>query len=126
MLKSALVFCALFTVAAAASAAQALNADQVKALFTNKTVEGRNEHQGFDYKAYYAADGTAQASNSKGRHVVGTWRVDEQGRHCVTWGNEPEVCGVIVPAGHGTYQRIVDGKVTQVLKKITAGKHGAV
>jgi hypothetical protein len=99
-----------------------LDADQLKTLFSDKTVVGINHGAGNKLqKTYFSAGGTMIQIATNGETKRGSWRVNDSNQHCVTWAGASEVCAVIVSRGDGTYQRLVGGKAAVTIQKVSAG-----
>jgi hypothetical protein len=106
----------------ASAADQRLNAAQVKEAFSGKTVDAINHAAGNKSQTtYFAPDGKMTQKTASGERKQGTWRVDDQGRHCVTWTGQSEACNVIVSRGDGTYQRLTGDKATVTIQQMRAG-----
>lgn len=98
---------------------RALNAEQVKALFTNKTFDGYNEQKGVEYQVYSQADGSMIHKTAK-RVVTVTWEIKPDGQHCAIFPLKA-VCGHIIPMGNGVYHKVSNGEHTQTLKHFFEG-----
>ena len=108
MKKITLAFAALVLFSAWAHAAEALDAEAVKKLITDKTVHAQTPRG--PIKTYFSPDGKAYPKPGKG-----TWYVKADGTHCVE--GMIGSCEKVVPNGDGSYTRgvaewkaIVDGK----------------
>lgn len=104
-------------------AADPLDAQQVKALLSNKTLEATNEVRNVPLLTYFAADGQGaqRVGGGAARPRAGKWRVDDKGRHCVKWEGQEETCHAIVPQGDGTYRRYDDSRHVVTIHKIHDG-----
>jgi hypothetical protein len=89
--------------------AESMSADEIKSLLTNNTINCKNLQKNHESTVYFRGDGAATRINHEGEMVPGTWRVTDNGRHCVDWGEE-ERCNSVVDKGNGTYQKIEDDK----------------
>ncbi len=87
------------------AAERTLSVEDIKDLFAGKTVEGVVARWGFSFRGYYAADG-----GFRGKSQHGHWKVTEDARHCVKYGNKDWSCGVLITTGDGNYKkmRIID------------------
>ena len=78
-----------------------LSADEVRQLFSDKTVEGEVVRLKRRYKAYYSADGVF-----KGIRAHGEWKVTEDGQHCLRYGEKTVwSCGIIMAAEDGSFKK---------------------
>jgi len=91
-------------------AAETLNADQVRALFSDKTVEYRHERLGFKFVVYHAPDGSLRGTREGELMSELQWSVNKQGELCIAYG------------GKNRCQPIM--KENGVYKKYTVGKDG--
>lgn len=75
----------LMMIAPAISAEETLNAEQVKALFSDKTVEYRHDKLGFEFVVYHAPDGTLRGTRDG--HPMGElqWSVNDSGEICIAY-----------------------------------------
>ncbi len=90
--------------------ADTLNAEQVKALFTDKTTYATHVRKDFDITTYFASDGTLISIRKGDEQWTGKWRVESDGKHCIRL-NDPysgvakiERCMIVKDDG-GTYKR---------------------
>ncbi|MAN80934.1 MAG: hypothetical protein CMM77_07070 [Rhodospirillaceae bacterium] len=91
-----------------ASADDYMSADDVTALFTNKTFDGIYLPKDKTFKAFEAADGTHNVVYPNGKKSKGRkWFVNDQGQHCTTHKKKKEPrCSFIKDAGNGVYHKI--------------------
>lgn len=82
----------LFTPATALS--DELSEDEIKKLFSNKTVEGKHLAKNFSFKRFYGADGHLFGFNDAKGERVGKWATDEDSL-CHQWRRKSK-CKVIV------------------------------
>jgi len=75
-----------------------LNAAEVTALFSGKTVESRLDETGRISLTYYNPDGSLHQLQ-KGRIRNGGWRVKDNGRICLQLEEKSESCRIIVNEG---------------------------
>ena len=102
-----------------------LGAQQVTALFSGKSVSGKDLEIGSTFKQYFDPNGTV-LSDAQGFKSIGKWRVDNTGAHCIKWDSEDrEQCVHISPNGDGTYTKIQHKNIKKiplvVYKKFTDG-----
>ncbi|MEJ2346244.1 MAG: hypothetical protein P8090_12680 [Gammaproteobacteria bacterium] len=94
-------------VTTAASAGGLMSADAVKALFSGKTAKGTNLKKHISYKVYFAPSGQLKILMQNGSTRQGTWRVRDDGNHCVIVGNGDERCQRVRDNDDGTYTKVV-------------------
>jgi len=75
-----------------------LNAAEVTALFSGKTVESRLDETGRISLTYYNPDGRLHQLQ-EGRIRNGSWRVKDNGRICLQMEQKSERCRIIVNEG---------------------------
>lgn len=125
MKKCSVALLALFAVFNTASAAEYMTADEVKALFTDKTFDGLYLPLDIEFKAYDASDGSHNVYYKKsGKHSKNRkWSVNEEGQHCTTYKKRPEpLCSHVKDAGNGEYHKFNnDGKHTHTLTNFRDG-----
>lgn len=93
--------------AEAASEAKELSGDEITSLFADKTVKGHHERKDYDFRSYYAADGTFRSHQGPdGELHEGTWRVDGPDI-CIRWKDESEdLCRRMVQDPDGSYRKV--------------------
>jgi len=116
----------MLAIAAASSslpcqAADALDASQLKSLYSGKTFEATSMVTGGSFTTYFSPDGRVAQVTQKGDMKKGTWRVDPSGTHCVTFEGEKEFCHKVVPQGDGTYKRYAGDKPVVTISKVVDG-----
>ncbi len=105
---------------APALAGTPLSGEQVKQLISGNSVEAHSNAKGFDFKAYFATDGSI-SSEVNGKTNKGAWRINDSGEHCSQMTRQKETCAQIVDMGDGTYNRMEEGYPRSVWKKIHPG-----
>lgn len=75
-----------------------LDAASVKALFSGYTVESKLDSSGRVSQTYYNPDGRLRQLQD-GAKRDGAWKVRDDGRICLQFGNEREKCRIIVKEG---------------------------
>ena len=130
MKKCSIAILTMLVIVKTASAAEYMTADQVKAVFTNKTFDGVYLPKDKNFKAYESPDGTHHVLRSSGkRDKSRKWFVNSEGKHCTThpkWKKKPEWkdgrCSFVRDAGNGEYHKINDnGKHTHTLTNFRDG-----
>lgn len=116
----------MLAIAAAASplacqAADALDASQLKSLYSGKTFEATNVVTGASFTNYFSPDGRVAQVTKTGDKKKGTSRVDPAGTHCITWEGGKEFCHKVVPQGDGTYKRYDGDKHVVTVNKVVDG-----
>lgn len=87
-----------------------LSAEEVKEVFTDKTIIGDNYHKGMTTRIYAGPNGE-WISNPKGSKMIHfTWFVDSDGAHCKE-GKGKAGCGPIISKGEpNIYYKILRGE----------------
>lgn len=82
--------------------------DQLKAIFSDKTAKGINLKKEFSYQVYFGADGKVERITEDGDKHSGTWRISDDGMHCVHFSHKrKENCRVIKEGNQdGVYLRM--------------------
>lgn len=121
MLNKTIIALATVMLASPVFASQELNADEVKALFSNKTFDIVNVEKNKELKGYDSEDG---------RHFVyipwknkvskRKWLMDGN-MHCTSHPKRGDICKVIKPVGDGVYHGYSDGKHTHTLSNFQEG-----
>lgn len=112
----------LLSVSASVLAGEPLSGDQIKNIVSGNTVALYSQARNLNYTIHYAVDGSAASRNeSNGRVVKGTWRITDSGEWCNQWTGSEERCGQIIDNGDGTYNRLENGSLRSVWKKIYPG-----
>ena len=102
-------------------ASEALSAEEVKALFTNKTFDIHNVEKDKNLKGYDSNDG---------QHLVYIpWKDKTSERkwwikgnmHCTSHPKRGDSCKTLKPIGDGAYHGITDGKHTHTLSNFRDG-----
>lgn len=91
----------------AGTAAERLSGNELKALITGNTVEGKSM-KGVRSKTFFSPDGAVH-SERDGESYQGKWWVDEDGRRCRQWDGDSAVsCRVILKGDKGNYRVMKD------------------
>ena len=99
-----------------------LSGEQIKQLVSGNTVALHSNARGKDHKIFYATDGTAISHDeSNGKNYPGTWRITDSGEWCNHWPPAKDRCGQVIDNGDGTYNRMENGSLRSVWKKIYPG-----
>ncbi len=98
---------AMAVLALPAQAGGQLSVEEVRALLTDRTVHARHEKDRYNFRNYYAPDGSAKQLTDQGEKKSGTWRLDSDGTLCVQWEGAAEAtCGPLIALGDGRYKRM--------------------
>ena len=121
MFKKILVIVPLFMFLSTASAGEYLTADEIKALFTNKTFDIHNVVKDKNLQGH---------ANGDGEHFVyipwkekiseRKWWIDE-GQHCTSHPKRGDNCKKMKDMGNGVYQGYSDGEHTHTLSNFRDG-----
>jgi hypothetical protein len=102
-------------------ASKDLSADEVKALFTNKTFDVHNVAKGKDLKGYDSDDGTHLIYIPwKDKISKRKWWVEDN-KHCTSHPKRGDNCKVMRDMGDGIYHGISDGEHTHTLSNFRDG-----
>jgi len=102
-------------------AGEYLTGDEIKALFTNKTFDIRNETKQKDLKGYDNADGEHYVYIPwKDKTSERRWWVEDN-KHCTSHPKRGDSCKLMKPVGDGVYHGITDGEHTHTLKNFREG-----
>jgi hypothetical protein len=105
----------------AAIAGEPLNADDVKALFTNKTFDIHNVINDKNLKGFDSADGVHLIYIPwKDKTSKRKWWI-EGNKHCTSHPKNGDSCKDIINIGEGVYHGITDGKHTHTLSNFRDG-----
>ena len=117
----AIIFTSLIFFSNTLLAADPLTGDEIKALFTNKTFDVRNEAKQKDLKGYDNADGEHYIYVPwKDKTFERKWWVEDN-KHCTSHPKRGDSCKVMKPVGDGVYHGITDGEHTHTLKNFREG-----
>jgi len=97
-----------------------LTANEVRALFSNQTVESVTFSKGRVSQIYYMANGELHQLR-KGKVRTGSWRVNKKGRICLQIDEGDEKCRASVKAGQSYVKYIIrkDGSHEPVVRYIS-------
>lgn len=101
----------------AAPAAETLNADQVKTLFSGKTVEYLHERLDFKFVVYHAPDGSLRGTREGEPMSELQWSVNERGELCIAYGGKKR-CQPLMK-DDGVYKKYAVGKDGQKKTVVT-------
>ncbi len=120
-MKRLALFC-LLALSTSTWAANALTADQIKALIAGNSAAGFADALGKNYTAYYSPEGKLTQVLENGKRRQGTWKITDTGHFCTQFPTETERCTKVFPSENGEYQRVKDdGMVTNTFKKFYKG-----
>jgi hypothetical protein len=104
-----------------ANAADELTAEEVKALFSDKTFDIHNVQKDKDLQAYDSPDGQHKVYIPwKDKLSERKWWIEDN-MHCTSHPKRGDSCKVIKQAGDGVYQGYTDGVHTHTLSNFRAG-----
>ena len=111
-----------------AYAGEYLSAEDVTALVSDKTFDGINLKQDYEYKAYASPDGKVTQVKNSGESKTGKWSVLPNGKQCIEWdGTDVRKCYHIRDNNDGSYTKVkIKGKkITPILrwKNFTSGNN---
>ena len=89
------------------SAPETLTAPEVRRLFVGNTVESYNLNTGFNSFTYYHPNGQAIQERLWSRRL-GTWKIEDDGRICLAFGESTLKCRHIVREGGRHYKVLTD------------------
>jgi hypothetical protein len=115
----------LMALSTSALAGTPLNGEQIRQLASGNTIAIHSLAKNNHFQTYYAPDGSAISHNeSTGKNNRGTWRITDSGEWCNYWPSEKnpvDHCGQVLDNGDGTYNRLENGILRSVWKKIYPG-----
>lgn len=88
-----------------------LDAAQIKALYTGKTIQATHVPKQVPVKLYYDSNGEVRGLFASGKHGKTSWHVKEDGHICLLVGGEDTCFSVVQKGNH--YQKFImkpDGK----------------
>ncbi len=93
----------------ACSEAPLMGADEVRALFSGKTIDGDHEKNGFSFKSYYDAGGVFfSIRNGAKPPLLGRWWILDDGQICIRWETSNEdLCRHMVRDAEGSYTKVL-------------------
>lgn len=104
-------------------ASKELSADEIKALFTNKTFDIHSVAKNKNLKGYSSEDGTHLVYIPwKDKTSKRKWWI-EGNKHCTSHPKRGNNCKVIKPMGDGVYHGISDGEHSHTLSNFRDGNH---
>ncbi len=104
-----------------AMASEPLNADDIKALFSNKTFDIHNVTNDKKLMAYDSAEGKHLVYIPwKDKTSKRKWWVEDN-KHCTSHPKRGDNCKLIKPVGEGVYHGISDGEHTHTLSNFREG-----
>ena len=77
---------------------QGLNANEVKTLISDKTVQQKHALKGKTINIYFSPDGTFR-HKKKGKIITGQWRTDSDGKLCKKYKDVHKKCALIIKQG---------------------------
>jgi hypothetical protein len=104
-----------------AYAEKQLNANEVKALFTDVTFDAFHELKEKETTVYSGPDGKQTVLRADGETKQRKWFVDESGRHCIE--GRRLRCATVIDMGDGVYHKIMNKVHVLTLSHFRKGKH---
>ena len=96
----------MFFSTAGALAEEFLSAEKVNEVYSDMTVKGVHLKKGYSYSAYFSPEGEVTQIRD-GETVMGKWRIDDEGRHCIKWKNrDSEFCRHVYDNKDGSYTKV--------------------
>jgi len=121
MIKKAILTLIPLLLSSPVIANEALNADDVKALFTNKTFNIHNVAKDKNVKGYDSDDGTHLIYIPwKDKTSERKWWIKDN-MHCTSHPKRGDNCKLIKPVSDGVYHGISDGEHTHTLSNFRDG-----
>lgn len=121
MLKKAILSLIPLLISNSVIANEALSAEEVKALFTNKTFDIHNVEKDKNLRGYDSDDGQHLVYIPwKDKTSARKWWV-EGNMHCTSHPKRGDSCKTLTPNGNGVYHGITDGKHTHTLSNFRNG-----
>ena len=95
------------------------DASELKNIFSNKTTSGTFLKKDGSYDVYFAANGSLSRVFTDGEKESGTWRISDDGKHCVQFEGKPENCrGILAGNRDGVYFRTKEKPGGGIIKLI--------
>jgi hypothetical protein len=82
-----------------------LPAAEVRSVFEGNTLEVARAHGQMSFKAFFAKNGSVVAIVGDARRK-GTWRIQDNGMHCLQWEGRPERCRRMAKDEQGKYMLV--------------------
>ena len=105
------------------AAERILSGEEVRALFSGKTVDYRHLTLGFSLSVYYAADGSMRGMRDGNKSTRGTWHVNDKGELCIEYGKGDRCRHIVEMDGEYRKYKEQDGKQVHIVTydRFTAG-----
>jgi hypothetical protein len=121
MLKKSTIYLLPLMFSGAVIAGEPLNADEVKALISNKTFDAHNVAKDKDLKVFDSSDGQHLVYIPwKDKTSKRKWWLEEN-KHCTSHPKLDDSCKVIINISEGVYHGITEGKHTHTLSNFRDG-----
>jgi len=119
-MKKMLLIAVTFLMIGTAQAGERLNNEQLKALYTGKTLVNENLKLG-PVNTYFADDGTVHSKAKSGKERIGKWWIDGDKR-CIRWNNKnKDFCLYTEKNDDGTHSMVKNGKAVVIIKETLDG-----
>jgi len=96
------------------AAEKVLTGDEVKALFSGKTVDYIHITTGFEMSVYYAEDGTMRGRRGENK-TGGSWHVNDKGELCIEYGKGDRCRHIVEEDGVYSKYKEENGKQTRIV-----------
>ena len=110
----------LFFVLSASAGEDISDPGKLKEIFTNKTAKGVFLTKDLSFNVFFAPDGKLERVTDDGDKHTGTWRITDDGKHCVHFSHQDsENCQVIRTGNRdGVYIRMKEIRNGKLIKLI--------
>jgi len=106
--RAAVMLAAGLAIAACRQGDYALDDDELRALYSNRIVEGRHRLKGYRFRSFYAANGEFFSYRTGVREMLkGEWWAEDD-EVCIRWKSTGDVyCRAVLRDGQGRYRKIL-------------------
>ena len=119
-MKKTLLITLTFLAIGVTQAGERLNNEQLKALYTGKTLINENLRLG-PAKTYFGEDGTVHSKAESGTERIGKWWIDGDKR-CIRWNHKNKnFCLYTEKNDDGTHSMVKNGKTVVIIKETLDG-----
>ncbi len=116
---TALLLCLLLA-GSACSKGRELSADEIRALFSDKTVQGFHEIKKYRFESYYDPLGVFKSWQDEKRILrTGKWWVTDNDKICIRWNRtDTDLCRRMITDDHNRYWKVKVSPVTGTRKRV--------